>query len=166
MIVATGRQVSAALRELRQGSHRLADLFGGRALPVLVPPWNRFDPQLIGRLAEIGVVGLSAYGPRGRTALASGIAVINTHVDIFRWHGPPEFLGTEYCLDLAIGHLRDRRQGRVDPTEPTGVLTHHLVHDGDAWRFLLDFVQRTYAHPAVQWKDARELFSCGRCPVA
>lgn len=161
-----GRQVSAALQELLQGTHRLTDLFDTRALPVLVPPWNRIDSQLVGRLAEIGILGLSAYGPRIRIAPGSGIAVINTHVDIIRWHGPREFLGTECCLELAIDHLRGRRLGRVDPREPTGVLTHHLVHDGDAWRFLQEFVQRTYAHPAARWKDARELFSCGRCPVA
>jgi hypothetical protein len=161
-----GRDVLDALRELGEGSRRLMDLFGGTALPVLVPPWNRIDPQLVVRLAEIGIRGLSAYGPRTHITSEISIAVINTHVDIMHWHGSRRFLGTECCLDLAVGHLRARREGRVDPSEPTGVLTHHLVHDPDAWQFLSEFVQRTHAHSAVLWKDARELFGCGQSAVA
>src|SRR5262245_7388273 len=39
-----GRDLAAALQDLRAGSRRMHALFGDRALPVLVPPWNRIDP--------------------------------------------------------------------------------------------------------------------------
>jgi hypothetical protein len=75
-------------------------------------------------------------------------------------------LGTKDCLDLAIGHLRARRENRVDRNEATGILSHHLVHDAGAWQFLADFVHRTHNHPAVRWMHADELFGCGEGPGA
>ena len=75
-------------------------------------------------------------------------------------HEGRHFLGIEDCLRLAVGHLAARREGRVDPSEPTGLLTHHLVHDEDAWSFLSAFLQRTKRHEAVHWMDARQLFGC------
>ena len=137
------------LQELRDGAQRMRELFGDRALPVLVPPWNRIDPALTGRLAELGIRGLSTYGPRAAKTTAGGAIVVNTHVDIINWHDGRRFLGIEGCLRLAIDHLAARREGRVDPDEPTGLLTHHLVHDEDAWAFLAAFLQRTSRHPAV-----------------
>ncbi len=157
---AAGRDLSVALEEFRSGSQRLRDLFGDRALPVLVPPWNRIDPALIDRLDDVGIRGLSTYGPRASKTTDGGIVLVNTHVDIINWRAGRQFLGIEGCLQLAIGHLAARREGRVDPSEPTGLLTHHLVHDADTWSFLATFLQRTARHSAVRWMGARQLFSC------
>jgi hypothetical protein len=155
------RDSSLAARELREGSRLMRELFADRALPVLVPPWNRIDPALTGRLAELGICGLSTHGPRAVRKTVGGIIVVNTHVDIINWRNERRFLGVEQCLQLAIRHLAARREGRADRDEPTGLLTHHLVHDAAAWSFLPAFLQRTSRHPAARWMDARELFSCG-----
>lgn len=157
---AAGRDPSVALEELRSGSQRLRDLFCDRALPVLVPPWNRVDRALIDRLDDVGIRGLSTYGPRAAKTTDAGIVLVNTHVDIVNWREERRFLGIEGCLRLAVGHLAARREGRVDASEPTGLLTHHLVHDEDAWSFLATFLQRTARHSAVRWMGARQLFSC------
>jgi hypothetical protein len=154
------RDSSAALVDLRAGSQRMHALFDDRALPVLVPPWNRIDPALIGRLGDLGIGGLSTYGPRAPTSRTGGIIVVNTHVDIINWREGRRFLGIEGCLQLAISHLAARREGRVDPGEPTGLLTHHIIHDEDVWSFLAALLQRTSKHPAVHWLDARPLFGC------
>ena len=156
---AEGRDPSVALEELRSGSQRLRDLFRDRALPVLVPPWNRIDPALIDRLDGVGIRGLSTHGPRAAKTTAAGIVLVNSHVDIVNWREERRFLGIEGCLRLAAGHLAARREGRVDASEPTGLLTHHLVHDEDAWSFLATFLQRTAHHSAVRWMGARQLFS-------
>lgn len=156
-----GRARPEAWSELRSGLHRLQALFGPQAIPVLVPPWNRIDPELCDGLADIGMRGLSTFGPRNAATVGSGVAVINTHIDVMNWKGQRGFLGTERCLDLAIGHLAARRVGRVDATEATGLLTHHLVHDEPTWSFLREFLQRTNGHPAARWLDARPLFGCG-----
>jgi hypothetical protein len=161
-----GRDVARALRELELGFRRMENLFGGRALPVLVPPWNRIDPALVERLPEIGFHGLSSYGSHRPSGDGTSLAIVNTHVDIMRWHGAREFLGTENCLDLAIAHLQARRHGRADRSEATGILTHHLVHDAGAWQFLAEFVRRTLSHPGARWMHAVELFGCGEGHVA
>jgi len=155
-----GRDPSAALLDLAGGMQRMQALFGDRALPVLVPPWNRIDPTLTGRLTDLGIRGLSTYGPRAAGTTDRGMVLVNTHVDIFSWRPERRFLGIEGCLRLAIGHLAARREGRVDPSEPTGLLTHHLVHDEDAWSFLAMFLRRTSGHAAVRWMEARQLFIC------
>jgi hypothetical protein len=151
---------SAALLDLAGGMRRMRELFGDQALPVLVPPWNRIDPTLVGRLTDLGIRGLSTYGPRATETVSRGLAVVNTHVDIVNWRSERRFLGIEGCLRLAIGHLAARREGRVDPDEPTGLLTHHLVHHDDAWSFLAMFLQRTGNHAAARWMEARQLFIC------
>jgi hypothetical protein len=76
--------------------------------------------------------------------------IVNTHVDVIDWHGGRGFLGEAAALDLLIGHLSARRQGRADPDEPTGLLTHHLVHDADTWRFLENLQDFIRDHPGDQ----------------
>ena len=43
-----GRALDAIEAELGRGQATLVDAFGAAFLAVLVPPWNRLDPQLIG----------------------------------------------------------------------------------------------------------------------
>src|SRR5262249_10803729 len=87
------RDTPVALQDLRRGSPRLRGLFGDRALPVLVPPWNRIDPAIAGRLGELGIRGLSTYTPRATTSTDGGVIVVNTHVDIINWRDGRRFLG-------------------------------------------------------------------------
>jgi len=138
----------------------MREIFGEHALPVLVPPWNRIDPALVARLGELGLHGLSTYGPRAPKADDDPV-VVNTHIDIINWRDGRRFLGVQECLQLALGHLSARREERVDPDEATGVLTHHLAHDEEAWSFLAAFLRITRRHAAARWMDARQLFGCG-----
>jgi hypothetical protein len=144
-----------ALQRLRRARDRLAAHAGTSLLPVLVPPWNRCRVELIAQLPAIGLYGCSAYG--ARKAPPRGVTQVNTHVDIIDWHGNRGFVGEEAALGAAIAHLAARRTGSADATEPTGVLTHHAVHDADAWRFLARFFERTRSAGA-RWADAAVLF--------
>jgi len=136
----------------------LSHLFGPRALPVLVPPWNRIDEGLVGLLAAGPYVGLSTYGPRPAPATGAPWRVNNTHIDIIAWDPAAAFIGPNAAIDLAIGHLAARREGRTDAGEATGLLTHHLVMDADAFAFTAEFFARTARHPAVLWRSARDIF--------
>ena len=49
-------------------------------------------------------------------------------------------------------HLAQRRTGEADVEEPTGLLTHHLAMDDASFAFTAEFLKRTAAHPAVQWR--------------
>jgi hypothetical protein len=146
----------AALERLARARERLAGLAGERFIPALAPPWNRFRDRLVPRLPEAGLYGLSRYGPRG--AATKGVREANTHVDIIAWRGDRRFVGEGEALGLLVRHLSARRRGAVDAGEPTGILTHHAVHDAQAWRFLERLFDETRAGGA-QWLDPRQLFT-------
>jgi hypothetical protein len=140
-----------ALQRLGAARERLAQLAGERFLPVLVPPWNRFKRALAARLPAAGLRGLSAYGPRAAAQAARGVAQTNTHVDIIDWHGTRGFSGEEAALGAVLKHLAAQSE------EPTGVLTHHAVHDKAAWAFLERLFERT-RRAGARWADAAQLF--------
>lgn len=152
------RPVEVCVAELALGRAGLEQRFGTRFAPVLVPPWNRIDPRVIERLPDAGLQGLSTFGPRPRSNPAAGVVQCNTHVDLIAWRRNRAFIGTEAALDRLVAHLGARRDGSVDPAEPTGILTHHLDLDDDAWVFFADLIARTCRHGAATWVDARTAF--------
>ena len=133
------RDLGAMEQDLAAGFRTLSAAFGKRFLPVLTPPWNRIGDRAVVILQSIGFKGLTRYLPRPAPR-AHGVNLVNTHVDVIDWRGrqgpPGGFLGESACLELFVGHLAARRAGTVDSDEPTGLLSHHLVHDPATWRFL------------------------------
>lgn len=144
------RAVDAVVAALERGADRLDGLFGP-ARRWLTPPWNRIAPTVAGALDPARFAGVSAFGPRDRGAEGR----CNTHVDPIDWRGrygvPRSTLPVPMILDQLIGHLAGRRQGRFDPAEPTGLLTHHLDHDAALWRFLECLVDRLWNDVRVRW---------------
>jgi hypothetical protein len=140
------------VERLIAGKEKLERLFGSRFLPVMVPPWNRIDAALAARLPALGYHGLSTLGPR-RRAFST-----NVHVDVMDWPSR-RFAGTERALGPLVEHLRQRRLGKVDADEPTGIMTHHRVHGDDVARFLERLFEATKAHPATRWLAASEIFA-------
>ena len=142
-----------ALARLANGRARLAALAGPGFVPVLAPPWNRFKPSLVPRLASVGLRGLSRYGARAKGERLEG----NTHVDVIDWRGSRGFVGEEAVLDRVVMHLSARRTGAADAAEPTGLLTHHAVHDAAAWVFLEHLFDKT-RRLGARWDEAAALF--------
>lgn len=136
---------------IRAAWQRLRALFPDHAAPVMVPPWNRIDPALIPRLPELGLEGLSAFKPRPSPQAAPGLWQVNTHVDVIAWREGARFAGARETCEAMAAHLALRRIGHADPSEPTGVLTHHLVMADEAWAFLSDLFALTKGHPAARW---------------
>ena len=148
---------AALMSDLERGWKRLTTLFGQQALPVMVPPWNRMDPTVGMRLADWGYVAVSGSGARrADDAVPPRLQVLNIHIDMIDWHGSRGFAGDATALDTAIGHLRDRRLGRADPNEPTGLMTHHLDHDPACWDFVQRLLDATNSHRAVRWLSVTE----------
>jgi len=145
------RPQGRVLEELALGFARLDRAFGARFLPVLVPPWTRIDPALIGRLPGVGLRALSMEGARPQRFAAPGVVALNAHCDPIKWKGGARFTGIERALDEIVGHLAARRLGRADGREPTGLCTHHLAHDEATWDFVAALVERTVGHPAARW---------------
>jgi hypothetical protein len=150
------RPLATVLEELRRGAQRLARLFGARFRRVLVPPWNRIDAAVAAALPGAGFAGLSTYRPRRSASGGPGLAVVNTHVDIVDWQARG-FLGEDSALRLTIDHLAARRGGLVDRAEATGLLTHHAVHQADAWTFVERWVA-TLLEGGGRFLSADELF--------
>jgi hypothetical protein len=157
-------EVAAALSA---GRDRLRAAFGARFVPVLTPPWNRFDPRHLPALGSLGYRGITTYLARRNRVAAAGVIQVNTHVDVIDWHAGPiapgepgrrRFLGTGNALALLTGHLAAKRQGAADAGEATGLLTHHLVHDTETWDFLAALLAWCAVRPGVAWRGAAELF--------
>ncbi|HXH03102.1 MAG TPA: polysaccharide deacetylase family protein [Candidatus Competibacteraceae bacterium] len=153
------RPLETVLAELMAGRRILERGFPERWLPVLVPPWNRLAAELPARLPGIGLHGLSSHTPRRAREPFPGLIQANTHVDPVDWRGQGGFVGTEAALAQAVLHLRRRRLGEVDGAEPTGLLSHHLVHDAATWAFLERFLAVTTAHPATCWLAPAQVFA-------
>jgi hypothetical protein len=152
------RPPDAMLGELAAGRRRLAALFGRRSIPVLTPPWNRMTAALVPLLRGAGYAGLSTAGPRRQAAPSPGLIQVNTHADLVAWRSGG-FVGTAAALGLIVGHLAARRTGAADAGEPTGLLTHHLVMDGESETFVARLIALTRAHKAVRWLAASEAFA-------
>ena len=145
-----GRAIDVIEAELARGRATLVDAFGAAFLAVLVPPWNRFDGRLVGRLAACGFCGLSTYGRRDASEAAAGLIQINTHLDPIDWRGERLFVGEVAALERLIGVL--------DPDEPIGILSHHLAMDEPGWRFLDRLLGVLATHPGAVLCSAADLF--------
>jgi peptidoglycan/xylan/chitin deacetylase (PgdA/CDA1 family) len=146
-----GRALELIEAELAQGHAALVDAFGAAFLAVLVPPWNRFDQRLIGRLTACGFCGLSAFGARKAREAAAGLIQVNTHLDPIDWRGDRLFVGEVAALERLIAVL--------DPDEPIGILSHHLAMDEPGWQFLDRLLGVLAAHPGAVLCSAADLFT-------
>ena len=150
------RPAMMTLGELGTGWMALERLFGPRALPVMVPPWNRIAPVLVPTLPEIGYRGLSTFGPRPRVHPVRGLLQVNTHVDLIDWKGGRIFAGEDRVLAGLVAALSQARGG---DGEPVGILSHHLAMDAGAWDFLVSLCERTKSLESIRVRSARDLFA-------
>ncbi len=152
------REKKLICAELQKGFDMLKQAVGERLCPILVPPWNRISPDLYPDLSKIGFKGISCFGARKLPQAGNDIWIVNTHVDIIQWRPEKRFTGDKLAIDQLVSHLRDKRLGAADKAEPTGLLTHHLVHDEECWRFLKILLRALDEHPAVTWLAAEKVF--------
>ncbi len=155
------RPLDAALAELAAGWARLSTLVPTRLRAALVPPWNRIAPAVRDALPGAGYRILSTFGPRAADAAVAGLRMLNTHVDPIQWRAGKRFGGAAWTLEQITTHLAGRRLGRVDPAEPTGLLTHHRDLSPPAWACLDELLGRLHAHQAVAFPPLDSLLDGG-----
>ena len=114
---------------------RMDKVFGESLLRMFVPPWNRITPDLVTKLHGIGYEALSTFTPRTARFAAPGLVQINTHIDPIFWRGGGGLVDPDALIQCITKLLYDRRMNNIDPAEPLGFLTHHLVHTPDIWAF-------------------------------
>ncbi len=139
------RPQAIVLDELHRGFDKLKTLYSQQFVPLLVPPWNRIDDALLPHLAPFGYRAVSVFG----LAKQAPIGLINTHIDIMRWHGVRGGLPHAEVIARLVEELRIRFDGH---DEPIGVMTHHLVHDDLAWDFVETLFEETVDHAAIEWR--------------
>lgn len=135
------RPVQVMLDEIGTGWRRISEMFGGQALPVLTPPWNRISSEVVARLPETGLSAVSTFGPRKSRFGADGVLLVNTHLDPIAWHGGGGLLDVKLLDAQVAREFENRRNGVSDNSEPFGVLTHHLVQDEATWSFTSALLQ-------------------------
>jgi peptidoglycan/xylan/chitin deacetylase (PgdA/CDA1 family) len=146
-----GRPLTQMSSELTQGAARLRAVARDRALPVLVPPWNRLGARIAARLGALGYRGLSTFSGPFAALAPSGVRQVNCHLDPIDWRRRA-FAGTAAVLEPLLLALQARSAG------PLGLLSHHLVHDAGVWELLDRLLTLTARHPAVRWLPAPLVF--------
>lgn len=149
------RPLGEVVEELRAGFGRLTSLFREKFHPVLVPPWNRISAAVADASIDLGLAGLSTFGP----APAEDRHQVNTHLDIFEWR--PERRPLSRVEAYAVLSLEIERR-LTGEDEPIGILTHHLVHEEESWDFLDELLGSITKHPAVRWPTVGALFGLRR----
>lgn len=150
-----GRSVAVVRAEVGAGRARLTALFGRRALPVFVPPWNRLAEEFLSLLPENGMKGLSTMARPSAPPLPAAMVALDVHVDLVAWRGDRGFIGAAAALAGVICRLRRQRADAA--AGPIGILTHHRIMDAATARFLDRLIARTSVHPAIRWVAAGEL---------
>jgi len=138
------RPATLVLDELARGRALLGEVFPGRALDLLVPPWNRIAPEVTEGLPAIGIRALSAYG----RISARTLPVLNADID------PVDWRARRGLRDPALLWQKLTLKAEVD--RPIGILTHHLDHDEAVWDFL-DRLMEVTAHPNCRWITPDEI---------
>jgi hypothetical protein len=150
------RPLAEVLSELQSGYDRLSDLHSKRFVPMLVPPWNRIDDEIVSQLTGIGYRALSVFGPEK----PAPITVINTHIDLIDWRGTRG--GRDH--DTLFAEIAARMRVAVQNGGITGILAHHLDHDKAVWDFLETLFDLTRTHPGCRWRSATELVASRSSP--
>ena len=129
------RNEDEIIQTLQEGRKILTHTFGHDFLPLFVPPWNRFSHSHL-LWQKAGLKRISAYSNPLIPQQPGGEPYrLDTHIDLINWH-KRSFIGEKAVLDGLCAHLRQKRSGLADRLQPTGFLSHHLVHDRETWSFL------------------------------
>lgn len=146
------RPRETVLAELSEGRLRLERLHAGRFTPLLVPPWNRIDADLLPHLAGIGFSALSVFGAQK----PGPIRLLNSTVDIMDWRGGRGGRDHSALVGEIVAQLEAAFRGEG---VPVGLLGHHLVQDEVAWTFLERLFEVTAASGACRWRSLGELLA-------
>lgn len=152
--LAAGRDWAELCTALQHSRLHLQAAFGPCFRPVLVPPWNRLHPGWLERLPEAGLTGLSTLGPRQPVP---GLTVVNVHADLIDWR-IRQYAGDAAVATALVRHLAARRLGQADTTEPTGIMSHHRVHDAAIWAGCVRLMAQLAQHPAAVWHEPATLW--------
>jgi hypothetical protein len=146
-----GTPTEDVAESIRAGASRLRQ--AGLEPVFFTPPWNQIEPALAEALVQAGFTTVSSHAP---SPDVPGARRLDSHVDILRWKSVPRFRGYRRVLKALRRQLRQRREaGEFDA--PICILTHHIVHDDAAWRFMAWFTR--FADRRFAWRSIDALIA-------
>lgn len=154
-LTARAAEAQAGLRRLRD----MAEAAGAAFAPVFVPPSNRLAPDLPAALAGFGYRGLSTFRDRAAREAVPGLIQVNTHLDPIDWRGTRSAIDPDALIAQTAHAILARLDGRADPREPIGLLTHHRVHDACVWDLTRHWLALFEDAEGVSRPDPAALFS-------
>jgi hypothetical protein len=143
----------------RRGIEDMANAFGDRFMPILVPPWNNISQKLVANLASVGIAGLSCSGRRGGSDRYN-IKLFNSWVSLNDFSKLEEPFDPAIIVDKYMRTIGNRLTQAKDRLEPIGLTTHHLVTSEEQFRFLHALIE-TVREAGGQWLSPEELMSVG-----
>lgn len=148
------RPVEVRRGEAEQGLSRLNELMGDKLAKMFVPPWNRVPPEFLPELKSLGYSSFSTCNPRAATEAVPGLEQINTHIDPLYWRPAKKMSHPELIIQKTTNLLKQRRQGKIDNTEPLGLLTHHKAHGPRVWDFCRQYWSEILEGPTEVYRAA------------
>lgn len=128
LITTPQRPLETVRAELMSAREAISSLFGDDAASIIVPPWNRISQDVVDILPELGFRLLSGFT---FDPMPGVIAQLNCQLDLMDWR--PVRKGKK-CHEVISELASVLRQARLNDYAPVGILSHHLVHDEDAWK--------------------------------
>ena len=147
------------MADVSAGFQTLEARFNKQFCPVMVPPWNRIDDNILADLGEIGLRGLSTFRVRKQPFPVPGLLQVNAHLDPVHWRRQNKFIGVYPAIAILVQDLIAKRTGYRDINEPTGILSHHLAYDDTTWRFTETLLGFLSTHPAASWIGADQIWA-------
>lgn len=128
------RPLDKQWKDIWQGSNKMKEIFGERALPVFTPPWNRFSDATLVVLEQLGFEGISTteHLPRNSKA-AKSLTNLRILVDLHTRKGDDPEQDYEKLLRELSGVLARK--------EPVGIMIHHQRMTPFAFQFLDAFLE-------------------------
>ena len=142
----------ACSSRLHCGKVIMEQAFGGRFLPVLVPPWNRIDGHCLAKLEGLGFAGISTFADDARGA-AHGLRQVNTHVDVIDWRGGRRMKPLAELREELLQQLAKPALGTI------GLLSHHLGMTLDEMAALEQLFRYVDSIDRCRWASPRRLFA-------
>jgi len=146
------RHIDDVRAELARSLAVLHEAFPKKALPVFVPPWNRFPTEFEGLLVECGYEGLSAASGN-RSHIPGTTKLRRAHCDLNIVVAPGAGCGADIKgAALVAKNIRAGERG------PFGVVTHHGLFDDATWQLCELFWKSIINSDCVQIVSARQVF--------
>lgn len=153
------RPLEALVADANTGLQTLSAMMRSATLPVFVPPWNRIADDLVPLLGDLGYRGISTFGPA--LPAPAGLIRVNAHLDPIAWKAGGGLADPTAIVEQIVQAILSRLAAPAGNAEPIGLLTHHLVHDEEIWRFIAALLDTLRSAAAARPMRATDLFTSG-----